>query len=166
MNPIPFHPLDEKSILACIGNSDLVINLVGNYRRTKNLYLRVNHTHSSFSPDSKTSHRLPRASRSNLQRAVQDASSPRVGSAAKPPSWFGVGSLEGNSAFPFQESANNGEEVLREVLPSACIVRPADRFGEDDRLLTRSNRGEGVIGRIGRQLPIDWWLLISAEEAL
>ena len=74
--------------------------------------------------------------------------------------------LEGNSAFPFQESANNGEEVLREVLPSACIVRPADRFGEDDRLLTRSNRGEGVIGRIGRQLPIDSWLLISAEEAL
>ena len=28
VNPIPFHPLDEKSIRACIGNSDLVINLV------------------------------------------------------------------------------------------------------------------------------------------
>ena len=143
-----------------------MINLIGKYHPIKNLYLRVNHTHSSFSPDSKTSHRLPRASRSNLQRAVQDASSPRVGSAAKPPSWFGVGSLEGNSAFPFHRIGQQRRGSAPRSLAQRCIVRPADRFGEDDRLLTWSNRGEGVIGRIGSQLPIDWWLLISAEEAL
>ena len=59
VNPIPFHPLDEKSIRDCIGNSDIVINLVGKYYQTKNLYLRKNYTYSfvssSFSPDSKTS---------------------------------------------------------------------------------------------------------------
>ena len=36
VNPIPFHPLDEKSIRDCIGNSDIVINLVGKYYETKN----------------------------------------------------------------------------------------------------------------------------------
>lgn len=28
-----------------------------------------------------------------------------------------------------------GEEVIREVKPETCIVRPADMFGEDDRIL-------------------------------
>ena len=39
VNPIPFHPLNEKSIRDCIGNSDIVINLIGKYYETKNLYL-------------------------------------------------------------------------------------------------------------------------------
>ena len=28
-----------------------------------------------------------------------------------------------------------GEQVVREMKPETCIVRPADMFGEDDRLL-------------------------------
>lgn len=34
------------------------------------------------------------------------------------------------------ESQAKGEQVVREVKPETCIVRPADMFGEDDRLLT------------------------------
>ena len=73
VNPIPFHPLDEKSIRDCIGNSDIVINLVGKYYETKNLYLRKNYTYSfvssSSSPDSKTSTSTsPSASRRSATR--------------------------------------------------------------------------------------------------
>ena len=31
VNPIPFHPRDEQSIRDCIGNADIVLNLVGKY---------------------------------------------------------------------------------------------------------------------------------------
>ena len=44
VNPIPFHPRDEQSIRDCIGNSDIVLNLVGKYYETKNLYLKKNYT--------------------------------------------------------------------------------------------------------------------------
>ena len=103
VNPIPFHPLDENSIRDCIGNSDIVINLVGKYYQTKNLYLRKNYTYSfvfsSFSQIPRRQHLLPRAPRPNLQRAGQDASPPRVGSAAEPPASFGVGSHQGSLGF-------------------------------------------------------------------
>ena len=35
VNPIPFHPRDEP---------DIVLNLVGKYYETKNLYLKKNYT--------------------------------------------------------------------------------------------------------------------------
>ena len=44
VNPMPFHPRDEQSIRDCIGNSDIVLNLVGKYYETKNLYLKKNYT--------------------------------------------------------------------------------------------------------------------------
>ena len=33
VNPIPFHPRDEQSIRDCIGNADIVLNLVGTTRQ-------------------------------------------------------------------------------------------------------------------------------------
>ena len=47
VNVIPFHPRDEQSIRDCIGNSDIVLNLVGKYYQTKNLYLKKNYTYVS-----------------------------------------------------------------------------------------------------------------------
>ena len=44
VNPMPFHPLDEQSIRDCIGNSDIVLNFVGKYYETKNIYLKKNYT--------------------------------------------------------------------------------------------------------------------------
>lgn len=44
VNPIPFHPLDEQSIRDCIGNSNIVLNFVGKYYETKNIYLKKNYT--------------------------------------------------------------------------------------------------------------------------
>ena len=44
VNPMPFHPRDEQSIRDCIGNSDIVLNLVGKYYETKNIYLKKNYT--------------------------------------------------------------------------------------------------------------------------
>lgn len=41
----------------------------------------------------------------------------------------GIGGGEG-------EWKAKGEQVVRDVKPETCIVRPADMFGEDDRLLT------------------------------
>lgn len=46
VNPMPFHPRDEESIRNCIGNSDIVLNFVGKYYETKNLYLKKNYTYS------------------------------------------------------------------------------------------------------------------------
>ena len=70
VNPIPFHPLDEKSIRDCIGNSDIVINLVGKYYETKNQSVSSkDYSHSSFSPDFKTSTSTsPSASRVSATR--------------------------------------------------------------------------------------------------
>ena len=45
VNPMPFHPRDEQSIRDCIGNSDIVLNFVGKYYETKNLYLKKNYTY-------------------------------------------------------------------------------------------------------------------------
>ena len=45
VNCIPFHPRDEQSISDCIGNSDIVLNLVGKYYQTKNIYLQKNYTY-------------------------------------------------------------------------------------------------------------------------
>ena len=45
VNVIPFHPRDEQSIRDCIGNSDIVLNLVGKYYQTKNIYLQKNYTY-------------------------------------------------------------------------------------------------------------------------
>ena len=42
---MPFHPRDEQSIRDCIGNSDIVLNFVGKYYETKNLYLKKNYTY-------------------------------------------------------------------------------------------------------------------------
>ena len=44
VNPIPFHPRDEQSIRDCIGNSDIVLNFVGKYYETKNIYFKKNYT--------------------------------------------------------------------------------------------------------------------------
>ena len=44
MKPLPVHPRDEQSIRDCIGNSDIVLNLVGKYYETKNIYLKKNYT--------------------------------------------------------------------------------------------------------------------------
>ena len=49
VNPMPFHPRDEQSIRDCIGNSDIVLNFVGKYYETKNLYLKKNYTYYSLS---------------------------------------------------------------------------------------------------------------------
>ena len=123
---IPFHPLDEKSIRGCIGNSDLVINLVGKYHPTENLYLRVNHTHSSFSLQIP---RHPIDFPERLARICNELCKTRLllVSALQPnlhPGSEWVRS-KGTRLFPSTESANKGEEVLREVLPSAasCVLR-------------------------------------------
>lgn len=49
VNPMPFHPRDEQSIRDCIGNSDIVLNFVGKYYETKNLYLKKNYTYAVMS---------------------------------------------------------------------------------------------------------------------
>ena len=41
VNTIPFHLHDEQSIRDCI--SEIVLNLVGKYYETKNIYLRKNY---------------------------------------------------------------------------------------------------------------------------
>lgn len=93
VNPIPFHPLDENSIRDCIGNSDIVINLVGKYYETKNLYLRKNYTYflNPFSLSlqiPRCEHLLPGAPREDLQPDGQDAPAARLGSAAEPEAPF------------------------------------------------------------------------------
>lgn len=43
--------------------------------------------------------------------------------------------------------------------PETCIVRPADMFGEDDRLLTWYESSFIIMCRIGRQFGIYPWLI-------
>lgn len=60
-----------------------------------------------------------------------------------------------------------GESVVREVKPETCIVRPADMFGEDDRMLQWWVRGGGVRRRMGRQFHIYPFLInINGGAAL
>ena len=72
VNPMPFHPRDEESIRNCIGNSDIVLNFVGKYYETKNLYLKKNYTYSilifSNSQIPGLEYLLPRAFSPHLQR--------------------------------------------------------------------------------------------------
>lgn len=140
VNPIPFHPRDEKSIRDCIGNSDIVINLVGKYYETKNLYLRKNYTYQDvniYFPE-----RLARICNEMGKEHFLHVSALQQ-------------SLEHRSEWARTKA--KGEQVVREVKPEACIVRPADMFGEDDRLLTW----------IGSQMHIYPWLInINGGSAL
>lgn len=102
VNPIPFHPRDEQSIRDCIGNADIVLNLVGKYYETKNLYLKKNYTWVKRRAETQVpgrEHLLPRASGSHLQRHGREALPARVGSPAEPEAPFGVGSHEGENAM-------------------------------------------------------------------
>ena len=47
-----------------------------------------------------------------------------------------MGSYQGRYQREVTYKQAKGEQVVREMKPETCIVRPADMFGEDDRLLT------------------------------
>lgn len=62
-------------------------------------------------------------------------------------------------SFTVYHDQAKGEEVVRAMKPETCIVRPADMFGEDDRLLTWQEYRECMMDRIGRQFGIYPWLI-------
>lgn len=140
VNPIPFHPRDEQSIRDCIGNSDIVLNLVGKYYETKNLYLKKNYTYQDvniYFPE-------------RLARICNDMGVKH---------FLHVSALQQNLKHrsEWARTKAKGEEVVRATKPETCIVRPADMFGEDDR----------VLQWIGRQFHIYPWLInINGGAAL
>lgn len=87
VNPMPFHPRDEESIRNCIGNSDIVLNFVGKYYETKNLYLKKNYTYSLLPVHHPQipglEYLLPRALSPHLQRDGCEELPARVGSPAE-----------------------------------------------------------------------------------
>ncbi|PPR05382.1 hypothetical protein CVT24_007996 [Panaeolus cyanescens] len=103
---------DEKAIAECLRHSDTVINLTGREYETKNFDFRsVN--------------------------AVGAGRIAKIAAECGVSQFIQVSHLDASkdSASKFYQSKAEGEELVKEAFPTATIVRPAQMFGYEDKLL-------------------------------
>lgn len=118
---------DEDSIRKAIGNSDIVINLVGKYYETKGLVRtrRADGTKSRVNFGFKEIHEeWP----SHLAHLCHDMGVKQL---------IHVSALgaDAQSSSEWYRTKARGEEAVRRAFEDAIIVRPARMFGDEDRLL-------------------------------
>lgn len=120
VTPVPFSPRDDDSIRRAIGQSDIVINLMGK--------------------DYQTAHYLPWLINSsfeftNITLAEKVA---RIAVEQEVSTLVHVSALaaDKHALSRWARTKALGEEAVRAIAPGATIVRPADVFGPDDRFLT------------------------------
>ncbi|ORX80950.1 NAD(P)-binding protein [Basidiobolus meristosporus CBS 931.73] len=111
--PLEFDLRDEKKIAECIRHSDVVYNLIGKDYETKNFkYEDLNIA---------TPYVLAKTAREHgVSRFIQVSA---------------MGASE-NSPSRFLRTKAEGEKVVRQEFPEATIVRPAQVFGHEDKLLS------------------------------
>ncbi|CAN8070781.1 unnamed protein product, partial [Agarophyton chilense] len=112
--PLPFELRDHDSLRQAIRGSSVVVNLIGKNYATANysfehVHVRAVETLASIAREERVSH-FVHVSTAPPQQACTSQ-------------WL--------------RTKNQGEVVLRDLFPHATIVRPADMFGAEDRLLTR-----------------------------
>jgi NADH dehydrogenase (ubiquinone) 1 alpha subcomplex subunit 9 len=130
--PVPFHPDDEDSIRRAVAGSDAVINLIGkDYETTHYAPWLVN-----FSFD-KTHVEVPaRIARLCVEQGVSCLVHVSALAADK------------HSLSRWARAKALGEEAVRAEAPGATIVRPADIFGPEDRLLNTYARLYNMFPRL------------------
>eukprot|EP00177_Eucheuma_denticulatum_P007709 GFKZ01014017.1.p2 GENE.GFKZ01014017.1~~GFKZ01014017.1.p2 ORF type:complete len:351 (+),score=49.71 GFKZ01014017.1:72-1124(+) len=112
--PVPFELRDEDSVRDAIRGSGVVINLIGKHFETLNYKFSDVHVGSTK--------RLAEIAREEgIEHFVHVSTVPTLKECAS--EWL--------------KTKMEGEQVIKEVYPHATIVRPADMFGAEDRLLTR-----------------------------
>lgn len=122
---------DEKAIAECLRHSDTVINLTGREYETKNFDFRsVN--------------------------AVGAGRIAKIAAECGVSQFIQISHLNASkdSASQFYQSKAEGEELVKEAFPTATIVRPAQMFGYEDKLLNNM-----------AFWPI-WWKLNQAETKI
>jgi NADH dehydrogenase (ubiquinone) 1 alpha subcomplex subunit 9 len=124
----PFYNIrDETSIRQAIGDSDIVINLVGKYYETK-------HIVKTLRPD---------GSKSRINYTFKEINEDFPTLLAKLSTEMGVRQLIHVSAMAADASSRSvwaqtkalGEQAVMSEFPDATIVKPAPMFGDEDRLL-------------------------------
>ena len=104
---------DKKSIDRLVENSDVVINLIGQPRKSLNFTLEE----------------------ANVEGAQRIAQACRE--ARNNPTLIHVSHMSAtqDSKSAYMRSKAVGERIVKETLPSAIIVRPSMLFGQDDYFL-------------------------------
>ncbi|KAG5180835.1 NADH dehydrogenase [Tribonema minus] len=124
----PFYSIrDETSVRQAIGESDIVINLVGKYYETKHIM--------------KT--RRADGTKSRINYGFAEIHEEWPAHLAKLSTEMGVRQLIHVSGMAADEHSDSswartkarGEEFVRREFPDATIVRPAPMFGDEDRFL-------------------------------
>lgn len=117
----PYSPRNEDSIRRAIEGCDVVINLIGKDYETKHvLPWWVNFTYEDMNS------RIPR----KLAEISQEMGVHQ---------FIHVSALAAShdSASEWARTKAQGEDAVRKEFPGATIIRPADMFGDEDRLLNK-----------------------------
>jgi NADH dehydrogenase (ubiquinone) 1 alpha subcomplex subunit 9 len=112
--PTPFEFRDEDSVRAAVTNSTVVVNLVGKVYPT--IHYKLEDVHVT-------------AARRLAEIAREEGVPHFVHVSTNVPSV--------KAHCEWLETKIQGEEAVREVYPDACIIRPTDIFGSEDRFLVR-----------------------------
>ena len=130
--PVPFDPHNEDSIRRAIGDSDVVVNLMGKDFETAHfLPWMTNWSYEQVNID--LAERVARI-------AVEHGASVMVHSSAL--------AANPRSRSRWAASKGHGERAVRSVCPGATIVRPAHIFGPEDRFLNMFARMHQLLPRV------------------
>lgn len=118
---------DEESVRKAIGNSDIVINLVGKFYETKGL-VRTRQPDGSKSRVNFSFEEIHEEWPAKLGRLCHDMGVKQM---------IHVSALgaDPESSSRWYKSKAAGEKAVRAAFQDAIIVRPASMFGDEDRLL-------------------------------
>lgn len=130
--PVPFDPHNEDSIRRAIGDSDVVVNLMGKDFETAHfLPWMTNWSYEQVNID--LAERVARI-------AVEHGASVMVHTSAL--------AANPRSRSRWAASKGHGERAVRSVCPGATIVRPAHIFGPEDRFLNMFARMHQLLPRV------------------
>lgn len=130
--PVPFDPRNEDSVRRVIGDSDVVINLIGKDFETAHfLPWMTNYSFEDVNID--VAHTIARiAVEQGVQTLVHTSA---LGATTR-------------SRSRWLASKAVGEQAVRDVAPGATIVRPAHIFGPEDRFLNMFARMHQLMPRV------------------